>query len=114
LIFITMIAGYWLTHSDYKIGVTFITIYVIFMYGILTPNYSNMLVFRVIDTVIAAILALLATHLIWPSWEHLHVKKFMSKSILANRKYVEEIKKYYIQKGEPSLEYKLARKNAFR
>mgnify|MGYP003547318450 FL=1 len=113
LTFITMIIGNWLTHSDYKIGVIFLTTYVIFMYGILTPNYNSMLLFRIIDTALAAGLALLATHLIWPSWEHLHVKKFMSKSILANRKYVEEIKKYYIQKGEPPLEYKLARKNAF-
>lgn len=113
LTFVAMIIGNWLTYSDYKIGVMFLTMYVIFMYGILTPDYNNMLLFRIIDTVIAAILALLATQLIWPSWEHLHVKKFLSKCIVANRKYVEAIKQYYIVKGEPSLEYKLARKHAF-
>jgi len=113
LTFLTMIIGFWLTHSDYKIGVIFITIYVIFMYGMLTPNYDNMLVFRIIDTVIAAILALLTTHILWPSWEHLHVKTYLSKCMEANRKYVEEIKNYYIKKGEPTLEYKLARKHAF-
>lgn len=113
LTFIAMIAGNWLTYSNYKIGVMFLTMYVIFMYGILTPNYNSMLLFRVIDTIIAALLALLATHLIWPSWEHLHIKNFISKCLIANRKYVDAIKKYYIVKGEPSLEYKLARKHAF-
>lgn len=113
LTFVSMIIGYWLTHSDYKVGVIFITIYVILLYGILTPNYSKMLTFRVIDTIIAAILALIATHILWPTWEHLNVKKFISKSILANKKYIQEIKKYYIDKGIPTTAYKLARKDAF-
>lgn len=113
LTFISMVIGYWLTHSDYKVGVVFITMYVIFLYGILTPDYSNMLVFRVIDTIIAAVLALLATHILWPTWEHLNVKNFISKSLLSNKKYIEEIKKYYIEKGTPTTTYKLARKDAF-
>lgn len=110
---ITMIIGYWLTHSDYKIGVIFITTYVIFMYGLLTPNYESLLVYRVIDTIIGALLAIIATHLLWPSWEYLNVKTYLSKSITANRKYIEQIKLYYIKKGEPTTDYKLARKHAF-
>ena len=113
LTFVSMIIGYWLTHYDYKIGVIFITMYVIFMYGILTPNYNELLLFRMIDTALAAFLALLATHLLWPTWEHLNVKKIITKSITANRKYIEEIKEYYIVKGTVSTSYKLARKQAF-
>lgn len=113
LTFVSMIIGYWLTHYDYKIGVIFITMYVIFMYGILTPNYNELLLFRMIDTALAAVLALLATHLFWPTWEHLNVNKIISKSIVANRRYIEEIKEYYIVKGTVSTSYKLARKQAF-
>lgn len=110
---ITMIIGYWLTHSDYKTGVVFITIYVIFIYGIITPNYENLLVYRIIDTAIGAVLAILATNLLWPTWEYLNIKTYLSKSIEANKNYIEEIKLYYINKGEPTTAYKLARKNAF-
>lgn len=108
-----MILGYWFSHTDYKVGVTFITMYVVLIYAILTPNFMDLLIYRVIDTLIGALLALGANYILWPSWEFLNVNVHLSKSIQANQTYVKEIKEIYNQKSEPTLAYKLARKYAF-
>ncbi|MEK6450597.1 MULTISPECIES: FUSC family protein [unclassified Myroides] len=110
---ITMIIGYWFSHTDYKVGVTFITMYVVLIYGILTPNFMDLLIFRVIDTLIGALLAFGANYLLWPSWEFLNINTHLSKSLQANRQYVKEITLYYNEKGEVTLPYKIARKYAF-
>ena len=110
---ITMVIGYWFSHTDYKIGVTFITIYVVLIYGILTPNFMDLLVYRVIDTILGALLAFGATYLLWPSWEFLNLNTHLSNSIKANKNYIKEISIYYNEKGEVTLPYKLARKYAF-
>lgn len=110
---ITMIIGYWFSHTDYKVGVTFITMYVVLIYGILTPNFMDLLIFRVIDTLIGALLAFGANYLLWPSWEFLNINTHLSKSLQANREYVKEITLYYNEKGEVTLPYKIARKYAF-
>lgn len=113
LTILTMILGYWFSHTDYKVGVTFITMYVVLIYAILTPNFMDLLIYRVIDTLIGALLALGANYILWPSWEFLNVNVHLSKSIQANQTYVKEIKEIYNQKSEPTLAYKLARKYAF-
>ncbi|MGG5506494.1 MULTISPECIES: FUSC family membrane protein [unclassified Myroides] len=110
---LTMILGYWFSHTDYKVGVTFITMYVVLIYAILTPNFMDLLIYRVIDTLIGALLALGANYILWPSWEFLNVNVHLSKSIQANQTYVKEIKEIYNQKNDPTLAYKLARKYAF-
>ncbi|MDR0228865.1 MAG: FUSC family protein [Flavobacteriaceae bacterium] len=109
----TMIIGYWFSHTDYKVGVTFITMYVVLIYGILTPNFMDLLIYRVIDTLIGALLAFGANYLLWPSWEFLNVKTHLSKSLKANTTYAKEITLYYNEKGKVTLPYKLARKYAF-
>lgn len=110
---LTMVFGYWFSHTDYKIGVTFITIYVVLIFGILTPNFMDLLVYRIIDTFIGALLAFGANYFLWPSWEFLNVNKHLSNSIKANRDYIQEISIYYNEKGAVTLPYKLARKYAF-
>lgn len=110
---LTMVLGYWFSHTDYKIGVTFITVYVVLIYGILTPNFMDMLVYRIIDTLIGALLAFGANYLLWPSWEFLNINTHLANSIKANRNYLKEISLFYNEKGKVSLHYKLARKYAF-
>ena len=113
LTIITMLLGYWLTGVDYKIGVTFVTYYVILIYGLLTGNAESQLVYRILDTTVGALIAFLATRFIWPTWEFYSVNNHLKSSLLGIRQYIFAVKKYYIEKGEPTLSYKLSRKNAF-
>lgn len=110
---IAMLLGYAYTVKDYKIGATFVTIYVIFIYGMLTPNVTEVIQYRVLDTLFGAGLAFLGNYFLWPSWEILNLNNYLIKSIEANRDYIKEITVFYNQKGEVTTAYKLSRKQAF-
>ncbi len=110
---ISMLLGFTFSNTNYKIGATFVTIYVIFIYGILTPNVNEVIQYRILDTLVGAVLSFTASYLLWPSWEFLNVQTFLEKAIAANREYLLEISVFYNKKGEVTTSYKLARKHAF-
>lgn len=110
---IAMLLGFTFTQTNYKVGATFVTIYVVFIYAMLTPNVRDVVQFRIMDTLVGAILAFAANYLLWPSWEFLNVRVFLKKSIKANYHYLKEISRFYNEKGEVTTSYKIARKFAF-
>lgn len=110
---IAMLLGFTFTQTNYKVGATFVTIYVVFIYAMLTPNVRDVVQFRIMDTVVGAALAFAANYLLWPSWEFLNVRVFLKKSIKANYHYLKEISLFYNEKGEVTTSYKIARKFAF-
>lgn len=110
---VSMLLGFTFTQTNYKVGATFVTIYVVFIYAMLTPNVRDVVQFRVMDTLVGAFLAFSANYLLWPSWEFLNVRVFLKKSIKANYHYLKEISLFYNEKGEVTTSYKIARKFAF-
>lgn len=108
-----MVLGFTFTSINYKIGATFVTIYVVFVYGIVTPNINDVIQYRILDTVVGAGLAFLANYFFWPSWEFMSQPIYIKKSIEANRDYLNEISIFYNNKGETTSSYRVARKNAF-
>lgn len=110
---VSMLLGFAFTQINYKISATFVTMYVVFIYGIITPNISDLVQYRIIDTLVGVILAFIANHFLWPSWEFLQVPIHLEKAIKSNLLYLNEIAIYYNKKGSISTSYRLARKNAF-
>ncbi len=113
LVVISMVLGFTFTAINYRIGVTFVTMYVILLYGMLTPNIENVIQYRIVDTLVAAALAFFANYFFWPSWEFKNLPMFLKDVIQANRDYIAEISLLYNTKGDVTTSYKLARKNAF-
>lgn len=109
----SMILGFTFTSINYKVGATFVTIYVVFVYGIITPNINDVIQYRILDTVVGAGLAFLANYFFWPSWEFMTQPIYIKKSIEANRDYLNEISLFYNNKGDVTTSYRIARKNAF-
>lgn len=110
---VSMLLGFTFTQTNYKVGATFVTIYVVFIYAMLTPNVRDVVQFRIMDTLVGAVLAFSANYFLWPSWEFLNVRVFLKKSIKANYHYLKEISLFYNEKGEVTTSYKIARKFAF-
>jgi len=110
---VCMLLGISFTQINYKISATFVTMYVVFIYGILTPNVVEVIQFRVLDTLAGATLAFLANQFLWPAWEFINTPIHIENSIKANRNYLKEIADFYNKKGEIPTSYRLARKNAF-
>ncbi|HSD08208.1 FUSC family membrane protein [Flavobacterium sp.] len=113
LTIICRLMGFSFSPINYKVAATFVTMYVVFLYGILTPNLENVFQYRIIDTIVGGILAFSATHFLWPSWEFFKTPIYIRNAIKANRRYLKEISMFYNQKGEVTMAYRLARKNAF-
>ena len=110
---LAMLLGFTYTPSNYKIGATFVTIYVVFIYSIISPNIADVVQYRILDTVVGALVSFAANYFIWPSWEFLNIPTYLSKAISANRNYLNQISILYNKKGEVTTAYRLARKEAF-
>lgn len=113
LIIVCMILGFAFTSINYRIGATFITVYVVFLYAMLTPNITDVIQYRILDTATGALLCFAANYFFWPTWEFISQPIYIKKSIAANRDYLQEISNYYNNKGSVPTSYRLARKNAF-
>ncbi|WP_163411197.1 FUSC family protein [Flavobacterium ajazii] len=110
---ICMLLGISFAQANYKISATFVTMYVVFIYGILVPNVVEVIQFRILDSLVGAILAFLANQFLWPAWEFINTPIHIENSIRANRTYLKEIADFYNKKGEIPTSYRLARKNVF-
>ena len=108
-----ILLGFSFTQINYKVSAIFVTMYVVFIYGLITPNIGDLVQYRILDTFVGAALAFLANHFLWPSWEFLNIPVYLEKSIKANQDYLKEISIFYNKKGNISTSYRLARKNAF-
>lgn len=108
-----MVLGFTFTAINYRIGATFVTIYVVFVYGMLNPNITDVIQYRIIDTAVGALLTFGANYFFWPTWEFINMPIFIKKSIEANRGYLQEIQVLYNTKDAAPTSYRLARKNAF-
>jgi uncharacterized membrane protein YccC len=110
---ICMLLGLSYAQKNYKISATFVTMYVVFIYGILVPNVVEVIQFRILDSLAGAILAFLANQFLWPAWEFINTPIHVENSIRANRVYLKEIADFYNKKGEVPTSYRLARKHTF-
>ena len=108
-----LILGLTFNPSNYKMGTTFITLHVIFIFAILSPSDGNIILYRVLDTFVGAILAILANHFLWPYWESLNTNENIKNSIEANRNYLKQISILYNSKEGVNASYRLARNQAF-
>lgn len=113
LAIVSMVIAYSMIQRNYKAAATFITLGVVFIYALLTPDIFHVIQYRIMDTLIAAGLATVANLFLWPAWEIEGMQKTLLSTIHANRNYFDEIAGYYKNKKEITPEYKVARKKSF-
>ena len=108
-----LILGLTFNPSNFKIGSACITLNIILLFAIITPSESNIILYRILDTCIGAILAIVANHFLWPYWESLNTNEYIKKSIDANSNYLKQISIFYNNKKDIDSKYRLARNQAF-
>jgi uncharacterized membrane protein YccC len=102
-----------LVQKNSKASAIFVTLSVVFIYAILSPDVLNVIKFRVIDTLVGATLSYFAILWLWPSWESVEITESIQKSIRSNKEFLINIKDYYENKGSVNTTYRIARKEAF-
>ncbi|MEH6406322.1 MAG: FUSC family membrane protein [Leeuwenhoekiella sp.] len=113
LAIISLIFAFATIQKNYRTAAIFITLSVVFVYALLKPNVINVIEFRVVDTVLGAILAAMGNAWLWPTWEFLGLRKILAQAVTANKLYLEQTAYYYEKKAELPTSHKLSRKQAF-
>jgi uncharacterized membrane protein YccC len=113
LTIVFLILGLSFNPSNYKIGTLFITLHVLFIFAILNPFHNEIIIYRILDTFVGALLALFANHFFWPFWEFLNTNENIENSIKAIRNYLVQISIFYNNKQDVNNNYRLARNQAF-
>ncbi|MGB3774105.1 MAG: FUSC family membrane protein [Leeuwenhoekiella sp.] len=113
LIFISMTLAFSLVQQNYRTAAIFITLTLVFVYALLTPDPLKVIEFRVFDTLIGAAMASLANFLLWPAWENHSIRQQITNAIESCLKYIKEVGIVYENNQHTTLNYKLARKKAF-
>jgi uncharacterized membrane protein YccC len=98
---------------NYAVSSSLFTIFIIFLYSFLQRDIPSMVVFRVIDTVLGAVLVILAIRYLWPYWEHQNFSDFLHKSLSASKKYLQQVSVHLLEGRFDETEYRLARKQAY-
>ncbi len=102
-----------LIQKNARTAAIFITLSVVFIYAILSPDVISVIKFRILDTLVGAGLSYTAMLWLWPTWESVEMKESIEKSVKANKEFLQEITEYYQQKGNIPTSYNIARKEAF-
>lgn len=113
LAIVTLVISFSMVQRNYKAAATFITLSVVFIYALLSPDIFNVIQYRVTDTLIGAGLATLGNLFLWPAWEIESMQKTLLNTFRAQKVYFNEIVEFYKNKGTISPQYKVARKKAF-
>ena len=109
----SLIVAFSMLQRNYKTAATFITLSVIFIYGILRPDILTVIQFRILDTVIGAGLSFLATLVLWPAWGFLSMNNNLKNCLIANKNFLREIAAFYSLNKKDHTTLRLTRKKAF-
>ena len=110
---LSLVIAFSMVQKNYRASATFITLSVIFIYAILQPDILKVIQFRVIDTLIGALLSFVAMRYLWPAWSFMEIGDNIKDSLKANTSFFKSISNYYQTKGDVPTSLKVNRKEAF-
>ncbi|MDG2279351.1 MAG: FUSC family protein [Flavicella sp.] len=110
---LSLILALALVQLNYRTFAMFITLHIVFMYAMYSPNVLHAIQFRIIDTLVGGGIAMLANLFLFPSWEFMTVYDSVLDTLASNRVYLKNIEKVYDGKLMDIEDYKLSRKNSF-
>lgn len=110
---LSLVFAFSLIQKNFAVSAIFVTLSVVFVYAIIEDNIIDVILFRVIDTLIGAGLSFLGTWLLWPAWTYKEIHENIRNSVAANKDFLQEIALFYQKKGSIPTTLKIARKQAF-
>lgn len=113
ILFLSMVLCFSLLKDHYAWAVFFMTIYIFITFNFMNPGNVN-LIFkdRLLDTLIAGIIAAAVSYFIFPVWERSQNLNLMKKSLLANKLYFETVLARLSDGGVSDEQYRIRRKDA--
>lgn len=113
ILLLSMILCFSLLKGKYFWAVLFMTIYVFMAFNFLNPGNINVIFKdRIVDTIIAGIIAFLVSYIVLPVWEHTQNLDLMKKSAESNLTYFHSVMSKFLNENFSIEDYKVRRKNA--
>lgn len=113
ILLLSMILCFSLLKGRYFWAVLFMTIYVFMSFNFLNPGNVNVIFKdRIVDTIIAGIIAFLVSYIVLPVWEHTQNLDLMKKSAASNLTYFHSVMSKFLNENFDVEDYKVKRKNA--
>ena len=113
LAIVSLILAFSLIQQNYKSAAALITISIVFLYSLINPDAFEVIQYRVIDTIIGSIIAVVANYVLLPSWEVDNLKQVLLNALKMNEKYLLSTQALYQDTSKHKLSYNVARKDAF-
>ena len=109
----SLVLAFSLIQQNYKWAAALITLSIVFVYSLINPNAFEVIQYRVLDTVLGAILAVITNYTVFPSWEANNLRPLLLNTLKMNRNYLLATQMLYENVSANKLSYNLARKEAF-
>lgn len=113
LMVVLMIGTYSFIRLYYVVSVICMTPYVLILFKFLGIGGFDILEERILDTAVGSGIAIIASYLIFPTWEFEQIKKTLAAAVIANTQYLVKATESMAGKPAPITEYKLARKDVY-
>ncbi|MBP9601919.1 MAG: TIGR01666 family membrane protein [Lutibacter sp.] len=98
----------------YSIGVVFITLFVLCAFNIIANKGIDVMVPRLMDTLLGALISFLVVRFLWPEWQYKKLPALLNEAIHKNTAYFKAILNEYKQPTSDDLTYRIARREAHR
>jgi uncharacterized membrane protein YccC len=90
LVLVSFLVAYYL-RNNYKVGVFFVTIMMVVLMQISQQGTWQLIGWRVLSTVIGAVLAIISSYVFWPIWESKRFPVLLKKTLLQNQTYLQHV-----------------------
>jgi uncharacterized membrane protein YccC len=110
---VSLVLAFSLIQQNYKSAAALITISIIFVYSFINPNAFEVIQYRVIDTIIGSVIAVVANYILLPTWEADNLKQVLLNALEMNKRYLLATQELYHDTSKYKLSYNVARKEAF-
>lgn len=96
--------------NNYAIFVLFLTAFIMIMYSLIMPGDGLVPLIRIAATLAGGGMAIVASYLFWPLWEHERLPQQMGRTTLANRAYIASVLAAYGADGDKKTELEAVRR----
>ncbi len=100
LVVVSFFVAYFL-RNNYKVGVFFVTVMMVVLMQISQQHSWELIGWRVLSTLIGAMLALFSSYVFWPVWENKRFPLLMQNALLQNKNYLLKIINMYSETSAP-------------
>lgn len=94
LVIVSFFVAYFL-RNNYKVGVFFVTIMMVVLMQISQQGSWELIGWRVLSTLLGAVLAVVSSYVFWPIWEKQRFPMLMKNALLHNKNYLDQVIKFY-------------------